>query len=44
MRGGRIVEHGLVQNIIARPTHPYTKELLACSPRLPPRKDNRGQP
>lgn len=34
MHHGRIVEHGPVQDIILRPSHPYTIELLACAPRL----------
>jgi ABC-type dipeptide/oligopeptide/nickel transport system ATPase component len=36
MRGGRILEQGTTQDIIANPSHPYTIELLACSARLPP--------
>ena len=36
MRAGQIVEHGKVEDIITRPTHAYTIELLECSPRLPP--------
>lgn len=34
MYGGRIVEQGDVGDIFAAPTHPYTKGLLGCTPRL----------
>lgn len=34
MQGGRIVEHGDAAEIFARPTHPYTKTLLAAAPTL----------
>lgn len=34
MRGGTIVEMGNAETIRARPEHPYTRELLAASPRL----------
>lgn len=34
MYAGRIVEHGSVQTILARPAHPYTQALLECTPRL----------
>ncbi len=34
MYGGRIVELGDVQQIFRAPQHPYTKDLLACTPRL----------
>jgi oligopeptide transport system ATP-binding protein len=34
MYAGRIVELGDVQQIFARPQHPYTQGLLACTPRL----------
>ena len=32
MRRGRILERGTVDDILDRPTHPYTKLLLACAP------------
>lgn len=34
MYAGRIVEQGLVQDIFYRPQHPYTKGLIASTPRL----------
>ncbi len=34
MYGGRIVEVGEVHRIFKAPQHPYTRDLLACSPRL----------
>lgn len=34
MYGGRIVEQGPVQEVMARPQHPYTQGLLACLPSL----------
>jgi len=30
MKGGRIVEHGAVDEVLRRPSHPYTRELLAA--------------
>jgi peptide/nickel transport system ATP-binding protein len=32
MRAGKIVEHGGVDEVLRRPQHPYTKELLAAVP------------
>ena len=32
MRQGRIVEQGPAEKILHRPSHPYTKALLACRP------------
>lgn len=34
MYAGRIVERGLVENILVRPAHPYTCGLMAAVPRL----------
>lgn len=34
MKDGLTVEHGLADQIFNRPSHPYTKELLAAVPRL----------
>ncbi|KOT58698.1 MULTISPECIES: dipeptide ABC transporter ATP-binding protein [Streptomyces] len=36
MRGGRIVEEGPTDEVYERPTHPYTKGLLAAVPVLDP--------
>jgi len=38
MRDGEFCESGAVEQIFARPTHPYTIELLAAVPYLPPRR------
>lgn len=34
---GRIVEQGATRDILARPAHPYTRQLLASTPRMPER-------
>ncbi len=36
MRGGRIVEHGLADEVYESPQDPYTKQLLAAVPALDP--------
>lgn len=33
MRGGEIVEHGPVEEVFTRPTHAYTRHLLASKPK-----------
>ena len=35
MRGGRLVEAGPAREVIERPAHPYTRELIAAVPQLP---------
>jgi peptide/nickel transport system ATP-binding protein len=35
MREGRVVELGDARDVLERPAHPYTRELLAACPRLP---------
>ncbi|MCE3230237.1 MAG: microcin transporter ATP-binding protein [Alphaproteobacteria bacterium] len=32
MRHGRIVEHGLTENVLKKPQHPYTKHLIDSEP------------
>jgi ABC-type dipeptide/oligopeptide/nickel transport system ATPase component len=34
MRGGEIVETGLVRDVLTRPQHEYTRSLLAAVPTL----------
>ena len=34
MREGKIVEHGRVDEVLRRPRHPYTRELLAAVPTI----------
>src|ERR1700761_5551189 len=41
MRSGEIVETGPVKDVLTRPTHPYTRSLLAAVPTL---KTDRNQP
>lgn len=37
MRHGEVVEQGEVDQVLLRPTHPYTQRLIAAVPRLTPR-------
>jgi ABC-type glutathione transport system ATPase component len=37
MRGGRLLEVGAEADLFARPTHPYTRALLAANPATAPR-------
>lgn len=41
MRRGQIVEQAPTEEIFARPSHPYTEELLRAIPRLVPRRTGR---
>lgn len=34
MKEGKIVEQGLVKDIMEDPRHPYTKKLIASAPKL----------
>lgn len=36
MRGGKFVELGKTEQVLRHPQHPYTQELLAAVPELPP--------
>jgi len=38
MYAGRVAEYGPVRDIFSRPTHPYTRGLLECLPRLDSRQ------
>lgn len=44
MTGGKIVEHGPVADIFARPSHPYTKHLLAAEPKGEPPATDKASP
>lgn len=35
LQGGRVVEHGTTEQVLSRPAHPYTAQLLQAVPRLP---------
>jgi peptide/nickel transport system ATP-binding protein len=41
---GKVVERGPVQEVYARPTHPYTRALLASKPSLDPRRRTTAAP
>lgn len=43
MYRGRIVESGTTEEVLDNPKHPYTRGLLACSPRLAPGDGSRLQ-
>ena len=34
MRHGKVIEAGTAQHVLENPTHPYTRGLIACIPRL----------
>ena len=34
MYAGRVVEYGMVDTIVSRPRHPYTKKLIDCTPHI----------
>jgi microcin C transport system ATP-binding protein len=44
MKDGKIVEHGKVENIFAKPVHPYTRALLAAEPKPDPAPEQPGAP
>ena len=39
MYAGRVVEYGARDAVLASPLHPYTRALLACSPRIEEERD-----
>ena len=44
MKDGRVVEEGDVHEVFTGPRHPYTQQLLASLPELPPRRDAVTEP
>ena len=38
MKDGRVVDQGEVHDVFTAPRHPYTQQLLASLPTLPPRE------
>ncbi|NAZ35350.1 ABC transporter ATP-binding protein [Rubellimicrobium sp. CFH 75288] len=43
MYGGQVIEHGPVEAVFARPTHPYTRALLATVPKVSGERSRRLQ-
>src|SRR6476661_1198795 len=44
MKGGEIVEQGLVEQVFTAPKHPYTRDLLAAEPKPDPAPPRPEQP
>ena len=43
MKGGKIIEQGMTEDVYTSPKHPYTRALLAAAPTLPSRTSNEAQ-